>query len=83
MNTAFINEKTASIVGEVLRIPLDKVTDDLSMQSTEIWDSLKHMELVATLEESLGIQLSFDEIVAMRSVGEIKRILSARGGDKP
>ena len=45
----------------------------------EAWDSLKHMELVVSLEEAFGMQLTFDEIVAMQSVGEIKRVLRAKG----
>lgn len=49
------------------------------MQDLESWDSLKHMELIATLEEQLGIQLSFDEIVKMRSVSDIKRVLNSKG----
>lgn len=48
------------------------------MADLDVWDSLKHMELIASLEQQLNIQLSFDEIVAMRSVGDIKRTLNAR-----
>lgn len=50
------------------------------MQDLDAWDSLKHMELIASLEEQLNVQLSFDEIVAMRSVGDIKRVLNGKGG---
>lgn len=80
MNMTSINEKIVNVVGDVLRIAPSRVTDDLSMQTMDTWDSLKHMELVASLEESFGVQLTFDDIVAMRSVAEIKRLLNARGG---
>jgi len=49
------------------------------MKSVDAWDSLKHMELVVSLEQSFEIQLSFDEIVTMQSVSEIKRVLRERG----
>ena len=49
------------------------------MADVEAWDSLKHMELIASLEEQLGIQLSFEEIVSMRSVADIKRVLNSKG----
>ena len=73
-----VNEKIEVLLAEVLQIPAATITDDLAMTDLDIWDSLKHMELIMTLEQSLGLQLSFDEIVRMRSVGEIKRVLKAR-----
>jgi acyl carrier protein len=66
-------------LADLLEIPVTEVTDELTMQDLESWDSLKHMELIATLEEQLGIQLSFDEIVKMRSVSDIKRVLNSKG----
>lgn len=73
-----MNEKIEVLLAEVLQIPAATITDDLAMTDLDIWDSLKHMELIMTLEQSLGLQLSFDEIVRMRSVGEIKRVLKER-----
>lgn len=73
------DEKVAGLLAEVLQIPAATVTDDLTMKDMDAWDSLKHMELIVSLEQSFGIELSFDEIVAMRSVAEIKRVLRERG----
>jgi acyl carrier protein len=67
------------LLADVLQIPIEKVSAELAMQDLDVWDSLKHMELIATLEQQLNIQLSFDEIVAMRSVGDIKRVLNDKG----
>lgn len=67
------------LLADVLQIPLTEVTDQLAMTDVEVWDSLKHIELIASLEEQLGVQLSFDDIVAMRSVGDIKRVLNNKG----
>ena len=56
------------------------------MKDLEAWDSLKHMELIVSLENKFGIELSFDEIVAMQTVSEIKQVLRQRGvasGDGP
>ena len=67
------------LLADLLQIPVTEVMDELAMTDLEVWDSLKHMELIASLEDQLDIQLSFDDIVAMRSVGDIKRVLSDRG----
>lgn len=66
------------VLAEVLQLPAANVTDDLAMDDVDAWDSLKHMELIVALETTFDVQLTFDEIVAMRSVREIKRILAGR-----
>lgn len=67
------------LLAELLHIPASSITDDLTMKHVAAWDSLKHMEVVAALEQQFGLQFTFDEIVAFQSVGEIKRVLRARG----
>ncbi|PYS84870.1 MAG: hypothetical protein DMF67_03070 [Acidobacteria bacterium] len=73
-----VDGKVEGLLAEVLQVPAAKITDDLAMADVDAWDSLKHMELVVALETTFDIQLTFDEIVAMRSVREIKRVLGER-----
>ena len=75
----FVEERVAGLLAEVLQVPTATITDDRAMKDVEGWDSLKHMELIVSLEQAFGIELSFDEIVIMRSVAEIKRVLKERG----
>jgi len=49
------------------------------MSEVETWDSLQHMNLIASLEQGFEVEFTFEEIVAMQSVGEIKRILASKG----
>lgn len=70
--------KVESLLAEILQIPVTRITDNLTMRDVEAWDSLKHMELIMLLEETFGIELTFDEIVAMQNVREIKRVLMER-----
>ena len=74
-----MNTKLPHLIAEVLHIPVEKVTDALKMSQVESWDSLQHMMLIATMEQTFGIDFTFDEIVAMQSVYEIKRILREKG----
>jgi acyl carrier protein len=74
-----VEQSVETLVAEVLQVPSTMITDELAMQDVDVWDSLKHMELIVSLEESFGLQLSFEEIVTMQSVGSIKRVLRERG----
>jgi len=73
-----VSGKVEGVLAEVLQLPRSEITDDLTMKDVEAWDSLKHMELIVALETALEVQLTFEEIVAMQSVREIKRVLAER-----
>ena len=75
---AELDEKVKAVLAEVLQVAQAIITDDLAMQDVDAWDSLKHMELIVSIENAFGLQLSFDEIVNMQSVGNIRRALEAR-----
>ncbi len=70
--------RVEAVIAEALQVPAAEITDNLAMKDVEAWDSLRHMELIVALETAFGVQLTFDEIVAMQSVGEIKRVLAGR-----
>lgn len=45
-------------VAKILSVLLDQEinpNDDISMENQELWDSMKHIEIITTLEEELGI----------------------------
>jgi len=74
-----VDGEVDNLLSEVLQISASTITEDLAMKDVDAWDSLKHMELIVSLEQRFGVQLDFDEIVAMQSVGEIKRVLRMKG----
>lgn len=71
-------EQLTNLIVEVLRVPRADVADSLDMEETSTWDSLSHMQLIAALEEEFRLELTADEIIAMRSVGQIKDVLRAK-----
>ena len=72
--------KVEAIFADVLELPSSALRDDLAMENVDAWDSLLHMELVASLEQGFGVELSFDEIVEMQTLGDVKRVLGRRAG---
>lgn len=57
----------------------DALTLETSPAEVVRWDSLQHIALVRMLETTYGIQLSLDEMMEMRSVGDIERVLERHG----
>lgn len=46
-------------------------SDDVSMENQELWDSMKHIEIITTLEEELGISFNIEDIPKLTSMVKI------------
>ena len=68
-------------MAELFDIKNEDIMDSLTMANTDGWDSLKHMELIVSIEQTFGIELTFEEIVAMQTLKDIKKILKEKGID--
>lgn len=55
------------------------VTPKTSPAEVERWDSLQHVALIHSLETTFGIKLSMDEMMEIRSVGDIENVLRRHG----
>ena len=74
-----MEQTVEKIMADVLRKSEADITDDLTMIDIEGWDSLKHMDLVLSLEHAFSIELTIDEIIIMNSVIAIKNVLENKG----
>ena len=64
-------EKVADILRDVLDVPELPVTEDMTMEDVEDWDSVAQMTIMSALESEFKIELSLDKIVALTSVRSI------------
>ena len=55
------------------------ITAATSSDDVERWDSLQHIALIRSLEITFAIQLSMDEMMEIRSVGDIENVLRRHG----
>lgn len=63
----------------VLGVPSECLADDASPETISEWDSMSHLNLVMALESEFGISVSADDVLELRSVAAIRRLLRARG----
>ncbi len=57
-------------------IGVDSVTDEMEMNNIAEWDSLKQVQLIAELEEKLGLEFEFEDIITMTSIRKIDSVLN-------
>ena len=65
---------------ETFETELDNL-EALEYQSIEAWDSVGHMALMATLEESFEIEMEIDDIIEFSSYKFGKEIVKKYGVD--
>lgn len=72
-------ERLVEIVSVVLDIDPALVSDALSPEQLEQWDSLNHVNICMAVAQEFNVEFTTEEIGAIRSVGDVVRLLSAKG----
>ena len=67
------------LFAETLKVPPESISDETSIENTEAWDSLKHMELIVGIEKLFDVILDGDEIALMISVPAVEAVLKKKG----
>jgi len=71
--------RVAKVFSEVLGVPPDTITDDTSPDNTPQWDSMAAMTLVVAIEDEFDVRLSTAEIVSMRNIAIVRKVLGNKG----
>ena len=69
-------EKYNNVFKESFEVTEEQL-DGLEYQGVELWDSVGHMDLVASLEEVFGIMFDTDDIIDLSSYEKGKEILQS------
>jgi len=72
-------DRVAAIFSSVLKIPPETITDETSPDNTSQWDSLAVIDLVLAIEDEFQVKFTTKEIVAMRNVSLVKKMLRSKG----
>ncbi len=70
-----LDQRVRALLGSVLRVPPDTLSDDTRRGTMEAWDSLAHVVLVSTLSEEFNVEVSPERALEMYTLGDVKRIM--------
>ncbi len=70
-----------ALFANLLREPIELITEETSPRNTRSWDSLKHLEVVMAIEGAYSVQFSMPEIVGLNSLGSFRQLLKLKGVD--
>ena len=72
-----IQKKSLSLMQKVLQLSEQECRVQ-EYETSQAWDSLKHMELIVAFEEEFGIEFEEDEMIEMTSFANIISIVKSR-----
>lgn len=68
-----------SIVASILQIDEGAVSDDLTPEVVDTWDSLNHINLIGALEQEFNITLATENLEMTQSIPVLKNLLAQHG----
>ena len=63
-----MNDQVVSLIAEVLRVPVEKVTPELSIGDIPEWSSMAQMGIISTLESRLGVEIPIEDLFDLTDV---------------
>lgn len=69
----------AEIIKESFSLKEADQNDDVVLTTLDEWESMAHMLFITRVEEVFDIEFTGDDIFAMQSIGDIKKMLIAKG----
>jgi acyl carrier protein len=79
MSEALKTTLFTEVLADVLEVDADLVTDAAGPDTLPAWTSLRHLQLIVTLEESYQVSFSYQEVRNVRTVGQLREVLRAKG----
>lgn len=72
-----IEEKVIAIVAEVLQLPVDRLTSELTMGDIVEWDSLRQMLIVVELEKRFSVTFDVEQLFDVHSIGDFVTLVQS------
>jgi acyl carrier protein len=71
--------RVEEIVAKTLGKPVNEIGDHTGPETSMVWDSASHIDILLSVEAEFGVAFSADEMLNLLSVGAIKRALAEKG----
>ena len=78
-----MTEPLEEVIGSVLGVSPQSLSDDSSIENVEAWDSLRQLSILLALESAYGITITADQALDMNSISAIKALLDKHGVELP
>ena len=75
------SELKATILAAI-RLDEWDIDDNTVASQVPGWDSLSHVTVIAAVEERFGVHFGMREVLAMKKIGDLQRLIDSKLQDK-
>jgi acyl carrier protein len=75
-----ITGKLKSVFQKVFEENDITISREMTAQDIDMWDSLRHIQLISEVERAFGIKLKLREVLSMKNVGDLIDLIGAKQG---
>jgi len=79
MSSQQVPQSLRDLFADTLEIDPEEVTPELNGESTENWDSFRHLQLILAVEGEYGVQLDPQQIPELTTVAKVLAALESKG----
>ena len=51
---------------------------EMTADDVEKWDSLSHVDMIVSVEETFGLRIPMREVVGLKNVGDLVKVIQAK-----
>ena len=73
------NMTIEDVFSQVLQVLARDMSDETSPKTVGSWDSLRHVELIMSIEQAFNVAFSMPEISTINSLGVVRNLLRQKG----
>ena len=70
-----IDLKIKKILSSILKLKIEKITDNINVNNSKKWDSLAHLNIVLALESEFKVSFDVEKVTKLTSLKLIKSSL--------
>ena len=78
MNHSEILQTVTTIIQEVLELPDLNVTTETSAADVDEWDSMTHIQLIASIEAKYKVRFALGELQSLKNVGDMIALIQKK-----
>ncbi len=75
-----ITGKLKSVFQKVFEENDITISRETTAQDIDMWDSLRHIQLISEVERAFGIKFKLLEVLSMKNVGDLIDLIDAKQG---
>jgi acyl carrier protein len=75
-----LHERLAALLADVCGAPISSLGPEAAPGVTPGWDSVTNLDFITAIEDDLGVEITTTESMAVKSLGDMVRLVAAKLG---